>query len=121
MFENEHFVVFCPYASRAAFEMWVVPKRNNAYFERITDEEKYACGEALKNALMSIFKGLEDPAYNFYIHTAPCDGQEYNHYRWHIEIVPRTAVWAGFELSTGIEVSTIEPEIAAPFLRSQLS
>jgi UDPglucose--hexose-1-phosphate uridylyltransferase len=121
VFENEHFLVFCPYASRAAFEMWIMPKRDNAYFERITDEEKYACGEALKMALESIFKGLDNPAYNFYIHTAPCDGQEYKYFRWHIEIVPRTAIWAGFELSTGIEVSTIEPEVAAPFLRSQLS
>jgi UDPglucose--hexose-1-phosphate uridylyltransferase len=121
VFENEHFVVFCPYASRSAFEVWVMPKRDNAYFERITDEEKFSCGEALKIALASLFKGLENPAYNFFIHTAPCDGQEYKHFRWHIEIIPRTTVWAGFELSTGIEVSTIEPEVAAPFLRSQIA
>jgi UDPglucose--hexose-1-phosphate uridylyltransferase len=72
-------------------------------------------------ALKSLFIGLEDPAYNFFIHTAPADGQEYTHYRWHIEIAPRTAIWAGFELSTGIEVSTLAPEAAAPFLRSQLN
>ena len=121
VFENEHFVVFCPFASRSAFEMWIVGKRDNPYFERITDEEKYACGEALHMALKSLFNGLQDPAYNFFIHTAPCDGQEYSHYRWHIEIVPRTTIWAGFELSTGIEVSTLAPEVAAPFLRSYLT
>lgn len=121
VFENEHFIVFCPFASRSAFEMWIVGKRNNPYFERITDEEKYACGEALHTALKALFNGLEDPAYNFFIHTAPCDGQEYTYYRWHIEIVPRTAVWAGFELSTGIEVSTLAPEAAAPFLRSHIA
>ncbi len=121
VFENEHFVVFCPFASRSSFEMWVVPKKQCPYFERITDEEKYACGEALHMALKSLFVGLKDPAFNFYIHTAPCDGQDYSHYRWHIEIVPRIAIWAGFELSTGIEVSTIEPETAAPFLRSQIA
>lgn len=120
VFENEHFVVFCPFASRSAFEMWIVGKRSNPYFERITDEEKYACGEALHIALKALMKGLHNPAYNFYIHTPPADGQDYHYYRWHIEIVPRTAIWAGFELSTGIEVSTIEPEVAAAFLRSQL-
>ncbi len=120
VFENEHFVVFCPFASRSAFEMWVVGKRNNPYFERITDEEKYACGEALHNALKALMVGLHNPAYNFYIHTPPADGQDYHYYRWHIEIIPRTAIWAGFELSTGIEVSTIEPEVAAAFLRSHL-
>jgi UDPglucose--hexose-1-phosphate uridylyltransferase len=121
VFENEHFIVFCPFASRSAFEMWIVGKRDNPYFERITDEEKYACGEALHMALKSLYVGLHDPAYNFYIHTAPCDGQEYAYYRWHIEIVPRTSIWAGFELSTGIEVSTLEPEVAAPFLRSHIA
>src|SRR3989344_698062 len=120
IFENEHFVAFCPFASRAAFEIWVVGKRYNPYFERITDEEKFACAEALQASLRALHQGLNDPGYNFYIHTAPCDGSDYPHYRWHIEIIPRTATWAGFELSTGIEVSTILPEVSAEFLRKQL-
>lgn len=120
VYENEHMLVFCPFASRAAFEMWIVPKRNNAYFERQTDEETVAAGEALQKALGALYQGLGNPDYNFYIHTAPCDGKDYHTYRWHIEIIPRTAIWAGFELSTDIEVSTIEPEEAARFLREQL-
>jgi UDPglucose--hexose-1-phosphate uridylyltransferase len=119
LYENEHFIVFCPFASRVAFEMWVVGKRSNPYFERITDEEKFSLAEAMQKALYSIHKGLNDPAYNFYIHTAPCDGKSYPHYQWHVEILPHTATWAGFELSTGIEISTIEPEVAAKYLREQ--
>ncbi len=121
VFENEHFIAFCPFASRAAFEVWIVGKRANPYFERITDEEKFAAAEAIQQALLSIYRGLNDPPYNFYIHTAPCDGKDYPHYQWHIEILPHTAVWAGFELSTGIEISTIQPEKAAEYLRTQLS
>lgn len=121
VYENDDFVVFAPYASRAAFELWVVGKRANPYFERITDEEKYSCGEALQKALQSVYKGLGDPAYNFYLYTAPCDGRDYPHFQWHIEIVPHTSTWAGFELSTGIEISSIEPEKAAAFLRKQLA
>lgn len=121
IFENEHFVAFCPFASRVAFEIWIVGKRANPYFERITEEEKFALAEALQKALFSIYQGLQDPPYNFYIHTAPCDGKDYAHYQWHIEILPHTAVWAGFELSTGIEISTIQPEVAAPFLCAQLN
>lgn len=120
IFENEHFIAFCPFASRAAFEVWVVGKRHNPYFERITDEEKFAAAETLQQALLSIHEGLNDPPYNFYIHTAPCDGRDYPHYQWHIEILPHTATWAGFELSTGIEISTIQPEVAAEYLRSKL-
>jgi len=120
VFENEHFIAFCPFASRAAFEVWIVGKRPNPYFERITDEEKFAAAEALRKSLRAIHDGLNDPPFNFYIHTAPCDGKDYPHYQWHIEILPHTATWAGFELSTGIEISTIKPEAAAEYLRSKL-
>jgi len=121
VYENDHFIVICPFASRGAFELMVLGKRPNPYFERITTEEKFACAQALQAALLSLHKGLNDPAYNFFIHSAPCDGREYPHYQWHIEILPHTATWGGFELSTGIEVSTIEPEVAADYLRAKLS
>ncbi|MBP7060803.1 MAG: DUF4921 family protein [Candidatus Moranbacteria bacterium] len=120
VFENVMFIAFCPYASRGSFEVMIVGKRPNPYFERITEEEKFACAEALQKTLQALHRGLHDPAYNFYIHSAPCDGREYPHYQWHIEILPHTATWGGFELSTGIEISTIQPEVAAEYLRSQL-
>ena len=118
VFENENFIAFCPFASRAAFETWVIPKKHKPYFERISAQEKLEVAEALQKAVGKIYKALNNPAYNFYIHTSPCDGKDYPHYHWHIEILPRTSVWAGFELSTGIEISTIEPEIAAEYLRN---
>jgi len=121
IFENERFIAFCPFASRVAFEIWVVGKRENPYFERITDEEKFSLAEIMQKALYAIYRGLGDPPYNFYIHTAPCDGKDYPHYQWHIEILPHTATWAGFELSTGIEISAIQPEAAAEYLCAQLS
>ncbi len=120
VFENEHFVAYCPFASRAAFQVTILPKRSNPYFERITEEEKYAVAEALQMVLLALYEGLENPAYNFYIRTAPCDGRLYPHYRWHIEVIPRTAIWAGFELGSGIEISTLPPENAAQFLRTIL-
>jgi galactose-1-phosphate uridylyltransferase len=33
--------------------------------------------------------------------------------------VPKTAIMAGFEIGTRIEISTIEPERAAEYLRAQ--
>jgi len=74
--------------------------------------------ESLQIALAKIYNGLNDPSYNFFIHTAPCDGRSYDHYHWHLEILPKTSIWAGFELGTGIEISTIRPEDAAEYLRS---
>ncbi|MDD5551583.1 MAG: galactose-1-phosphate uridylyltransferase [Candidatus Pacebacteria bacterium] len=117
IFENKDFVVLCPYASTIAFEMRIYPKKHEAYFERFEEEEKTNFAEALNIALKSLFKGLQDPSYNFFLHTAPCDGKDYSHYHWHFEILPKTDIPAGFELGTGIEICTIEPERAAEHLR----
>jgi UDPglucose--hexose-1-phosphate uridylyltransferase len=117
IFENDAFVAFCPFASRAAFEVWIMPKKHKPYFERTSVDDKVMAGEALQVTLGKICNGLNDPPYNFYIHTSPSDGKDYPHYHWHIEILPRMSTWAGLEYSTGIEISTIEPEESAKFLR----
>lgn len=117
IFENKDFVVLCPFASKVAFEVIISPKKHSAYFEKITEKEKCTLSEAFKMTLWKLFKALNDPPYNFYLHTAPCDGAKYNYYHWHWTILPKTSTWAGFELETGMEISTIEPEKAAAYLR----
>ena len=117
VFENKDFVVLCPFASHVAFELSIYPKEHHPYFERIKDAEKDSLAVALQVALEKLYKGLNDPAYNFFLHTAPADGKDYGHYHWHFEILPKTSTWAGFELGTGIEISTVEPEAAAEYLR----
>ncbi len=117
IYENEKFVVLCPFAPQVSFETRVYPKKHQPYFEKMTDNEKDFFTDALQKALIAIDQKLEDPAYNFYFHTAPCDGGNYDNYHWHLNILPKISVWAGFELGAGIEISTIEPEKAAEFLR----
>jgi len=119
VFENRDFIVLCPFASKAAFETIISPKKHLPYFERITEKEKAGLAEAFQVALAKIYKGLNNPAYNFYLHTAPCDGKRYDHYHWHWTILPKTSTWAGFEIGTRMEISTIEPEKAAEYLRKQ--
>lgn len=117
IFENDKYAVLAPFASRVAFETRIYPKEHHAYFERIKEEEKDQLAEALQVALNKLFRGLNDPAYNFFIHTAPADGKDHGHYHWHFEILPKTSTWAGFELGAGIEISTVQPEEAAKYLR----
>jgi UDPglucose--hexose-1-phosphate uridylyltransferase len=47
------------------------------------------------------------------------DAREY--YHWHIEVYPKLAIWAGFELSTGMYINTVTPESAAASLREIIS
>jgi len=116
IYQNEKFIVLCPFAPQVSFEVRIYPKEHQPYFEKITEKEKEFFADALQKALSKIYKGLKDPAYNFYFHTAPW-GKGYEHYHWHLNILPKTSIWAGFELGAGIEISTIEPEKAAAFLR----
>ena len=118
IYENEHFIATAPYASKTAFEMRIFPKKHSPNFEDISKKNGMYLANALRVSLAKIFKGLKNPDYNFFLHTAPTsDGGKFNYYHWHFEILPKTAIWAGFEIGTGIEISTIAPETAAEFLR----
>jgi len=117
IYENKRFIVLAPFASRVAFETRIYPKDHHAYFERISSQDKDQLAQAFKEALGRLYKGLNNPAYNFFLHTAPCDGKDWSHYHWHFEILPKTSTWAGFELGTGIEISVVQPEEAARYLR----
>ena len=117
VFENKDFLVVCPFASKSAYQMIVSPKKHLSHFERITEKEKVSLAEAMQTALHKLYKGLGNPAYNFYLHTAPCDGKKYEHYHWHWTILPKTSIWAGFEAANRMEILSIAPEKAADFLK----
>jgi len=118
IYENDYFAVLAPFASKTAFEMRIFPKKHNPHFEAVNEKERLALANALRVSLAKLHRGLKNPDYNFFIHTAPvADSEEFHHYHWHLEILPKTAIWAGFEIGTGIEISTIAPESAAEFLR----
>ena len=119
VFENKYFLALCPFASKAAFEVIISPKKHLSNFERITEEESRQLAEAFKAVLGKLYRALNNPSYNFYLKTSPCDGKNYPFYHWHFTILPKTGTWAGFELGARMEISTITPEKAAEYLRKQ--
>lgn len=118
VYENEQFVAVCPFASATAFELRIYPLEHSSRFEETKEEGLAFFADALGKVLRMLKGALKDPDYNYFIHTAPVNGKEYPHYHWHMEILPKTAQWAGFELGTGIPISTIDPKDAAAFLRT---
>jgi UDPglucose--hexose-1-phosphate uridylyltransferase len=115
--DSPNFVVFCPYASRFPFETWIVPKNHTSHFENISRQGVDEMGTILKLTLQKLERALDDPPYNYVIHTAPFDVQELPHYCWHLEIFPRLTGVAGFEWGSGFYINPIPPEQAAQFLR----
>lgn len=120
VYTNDKFIVYCPFASSRAFQMRIMPREAQPYFERITMDGEVFLADALSHALNALYHGLDDPDYNYYIHTAPCDGRTYEEYSFYIDIMPRTHIYGGFEYATDIEVVPMMPERAAEYLRDIL-
>lgn len=116
--ENDRFIAFCPYVSRASFEIRIFPKLHTPRFETSSEEDLKKLTAVFLAALKKLTKTIHPPSYNFFIHTSPAEDGDYSHYHWHIEIVPKTGTWGGFEIGTGIEVSSISPEAAADELNA---
>jgi len=118
------FVAISPFAARFPFEIWILPKKHNCDFTRLDTESLKYLGRMMKAVLSKLKKGLNDPAYNYVIHTAPFRRKKVgywktieNDYHWHIEIIPRLTSVAGFEWGTGFYICPITPEDTAKFLK----
>jgi UDPglucose--hexose-1-phosphate uridylyltransferase len=115
--ETEHYVAFCPYASRFAFETWIVPKKHSSHFESVEIAQVKNLGWMLRAVIRKVDQVLERPAYNLMIHSAPVQEGAMTHYHWHMEIIPRLTRVAGFEWGTDLYINPTPPEEAARFLR----
>jgi UDPglucose--hexose-1-phosphate uridylyltransferase len=116
--ENHTFVAFHPFAPRQPFETWIVPKNIKASFGSIDDEEARQFARILQRALYRLYVGLNDPDFNFVIHTAPVRDENRSYYAWYMQVLPRMSTPAGFEIGSGMTINTTFPEETAAFMRN---
>ncbi len=120
VFENDGFIVACPFAARFPFELWLIPKDHGSHFEYAQASEYRALAQALKASLSALKLAMSDPPFNYIIHSAPLREAESPHYHWHLEITPALTRVAGFEVGTGFYINPVPPETAASHLREAL-
>jgi UDPglucose--hexose-1-phosphate uridylyltransferase len=110
---DEEAALVCPWASRSPYELRVIPRREAPRFEDGT------AGEAMiRTALRLLAERFgRPPELNLWVRTAPRGAE---HFHWHLDIAPRLAVKAGFELGTGVDINVYPPERAAADLREVL-
>jgi len=70
--ENQAFISIAPFASRFPFEAWVLPKAHLPSYEHMEFSLYEQGAQILSDTLQRINKVLDNPPYNFIIHTLPC-------------------------------------------------
>ena len=122
--EENGFIAVVPFAPRFPFEVWILPREHSPDFWNSSSEDLYCLATVVKRILSKIKKLLNDPPYNYIIHTAPFRRPHPGYWstieedcHWHIEITPRLTKVAGFEWGTGFYICPTLPEAAAKFLR----
>ena len=126
---TDDFIVFCPFASRSPFEIYLLPRFEQPHFGQLDDALLKPFSEILQQTLHAMDKQLNYPDYNMVFHAAPLSchserseeshsNQEDHHgFRWFLQICPRIGITGGFELATDVFINTIPPETAAEFYR----
>ncbi|QEG20173.1 galactose-1-phosphate uridylyltransferase [Mariniblastus fucicola] len=112
---TENFSVICPYASRFAFQVWIVPNAELPTFQKCSDSALEELGELTRKQVTRLESVLDAPAYNVLYHLPPFSEME--NQPWYVEIFPRITTPAGFELGTDFWVNPVSPEVATRRLR----
>ena len=110
---DDEAALICPWASRSPYELRVIPRRQSGRFE-----DDGSGGAMIRTALSVLAERFGGPPeLNLWVRTAP-PGSEGFH--WHVDILPRLSIRAGFELGTGVDINICPPEQAAAELRQAL-
>jgi len=118
--ETTNFVVLTPFASQIPYFMWILPKKAEARFEEISDENLKELASVTRRVLRAMETLLPQAAYNFVVHTSPFDPCWDDVFHWRMEIFPRLTKVAGFEWGSDCFINPVLPEVAASELANHI-
>lgn len=104
---------WCPFASESPYLVRVAAHDAPPRFDEAPKDAVAAMAGVCRSVLANLETALGDVAYNLVVHSPPPGAIAPP---WYVEIRPRVAVIAGFELGTGVFVNTVEPADAAATL-----
>ncbi|HST55553.1 MAG TPA: DUF4921 family protein [Solirubrobacteraceae bacterium] len=108
---DDEAVLMAPYASRLPFQLMLAPRKPRARFE----DDGPTGAALLHDGLTRLARHLgASPPLNMWVRTAPRGAE---HFCWRIDVMPRLTHLAGLELSTGVNLNIVAPELAAAQLR----
>ena len=125
--QNDTFVAIAPFASGVPFEVWITPKKKISSVAQVCETGVHALSALLKELFVRLYLVLGEFDFNLSFEIPPVqkygETEEIFHLfeeacRFGIRIQPRLTGLGGFELSTGMMINPVEPELAAEQLRS---
>jgi UDPglucose--hexose-1-phosphate uridylyltransferase len=106
--ERDGLVAGCPHASRAPFEVQIVPAR----------AEPDGLRSDLLGPALRLLAELARRVVHVQGGAVPFNAWLHNGAHWHLELVPRTTRLAGLELGAGVYINSLDPGQAAAQLRA---
>lgn len=122
--ENDVYIALAPFASRSPFQLMILPKRHETFYE--WNNEPHPLAAMMQKLFRTMARALGNIRYIMVLHSGPniATGKQRGYWRtlekdyhWHIELTPQMTSFHSFELGSGFQVNPISPEIAAEFLR----
>jgi UDPglucose--hexose-1-phosphate uridylyltransferase len=114
---NSRFTAVVPWAPEARFETWIFPRVHQSDFGAADDADREALTGVLREVLCLLREPGGDPPYNLMVHSSGRPGVPSPALHWCIQIRPRAAQPAGFELASGVSMSAASPARDAALLR----
>ena len=120
VYESDHFVAICPFASRFPFSFSIIPKTHRSRYEEIVPAELNDLACVAKATLSALESAHPSAAYNFVLQTSPFCAEAESSEHWRLRVIPRLSKVAGFEWGSDCFINTVTPEEATKTLRAQL-
>lgn len=114
IYQDKSVVAIAPYASRYAYEVWIIPRRHAGNFTDLKHDELHSTATILKNVTAKLDE--VNMSYNFFLQNALAKRDHH----FILKLEPRPSVWAGLELSTGLIINQTAPELAALWYTDRL-
>ena len=111
IYENEKFIAIEPYAAAYKYETHIYPKVHISSFEDETDI--LLLSQILYKVYNMLYNTIGDFPFNMYLNSLLKNKKECKEsYHYSFRIIPKISGSAGFEMSSGIRVNSVYPELA---------
>jgi UDPglucose--hexose-1-phosphate uridylyltransferase len=114
-------VAYAPFASTYSGELILAPLHHLASFAAAEPQIVYDLACCLPAVLRAIRTAFASPAFNLVLETPPKLALHDRSLHWYWRVLPRLSTAGGFELLTGVQVNSLDPDEAAEQLRQALS